>query len=73
MKKDSIGNTIDKTGGADTVSYTHLQFYQGGDVVPVNTVMGYVGEAGQAVPEQDAKACLLYTSKEDFTETEGES
>ena len=26
------------------------QFYQGGDVVPVNTVMGYVGEAGEKVP-----------------------
>ncbi len=32
------------------------QFYQGGDVVPVNTVMGYVGEAGEAVPEQGSKA-----------------
>ena len=31
------------------------QFYQGGDVVPVNTVMGYVGEAGEKVPEQAAK------------------
>ena len=31
------------------------QFYQGGDVVPVNTVMGYVGEAGEKVPEQVAK------------------
>ena len=34
------------------------QFYQGGDVVPVNTVMGYVGEAGEAVPEQGARLLL---------------
>ena len=32
------------------------QFYQGGDVVPVNTVMGYIGEAGEAVPTPGAAA-----------------
>ena len=32
------------------------QLYQGGDVVPVNTVMGYIGEAGEAVPTPGAAA-----------------
>ena len=41
------------------------QFYQGGDVVPVNTVMGYVGEAGEAVPEQGAKAAAEEAPKEE--------
>ena len=41
------------------------QFYQGGDVVPVNTVMAYVGEAGDAVPEQGAKAAAGEAPKEE--------
>ena len=44
------------------------QFYQGGDVVPVNTVMGYVGEAGEAVPEQGAKAAAEEAPKEEKKE-----
>ena len=44
------------------------QFYQGGDVVPVNTVMGYVGEAGEAVPEQGAKAAVEEAPKEEKKE-----
>ena len=44
------------------------QFYQGGDVVPVNTVMGYVGEAGEAVPEQGAKDAAEEAPKEEKKE-----
>ena len=44
------------------------QFYQGGDVVPVNTVMGYVGEAGEVVPEQGAKAAAEEAPKEEKKE-----
>ena len=44
------------------------QFYQGGDVVPVNTVMGYVGEAGEAVPEQGSKAAAEEAPKEEKKE-----
>ena len=48
------------------------QFYQGGDVVPVNTVMGYVGEAGEAVPEQGAKAAAEEAPKEEKKEAAAE-